>query len=76
MEYLISRINWRMMKLFAAEDPAQIAHTQSVHDYTRVRFCTTSAVPHPGRSTVTANRRTRSRRARASWLSGCGNAPN
>ncbi len=36
MEYLISRINWRMMKLFAAEDPAQIAHTQSVHDYTRV----------------------------------------
>ena len=36
MEYLISRINWKMMELFAAEDPAQIAHTQSVHDYTRV----------------------------------------
>ena len=36
MEYLISRINWKMMELFAGEDPAQIAHTQSVHDYTRV----------------------------------------
>lgn len=36
MEELIGRINWKMVELFSAEDPAQIAHTQRVHDYTRL----------------------------------------
>ena len=36
MEYLIGRINWKMVELFSAENPAQIAHTQSVHNYTRL----------------------------------------
>ena len=36
MEELIGRINWKMVELFSAENPAQIAHTQSVHNYTRL----------------------------------------
>lgn len=46
MEHLIDRINWRMMEFYSGEDSRQIAHTQCVHDYTRLLAAKSGVEPH------------------------------